>query len=153
MNNNNPPDEPDVDSPIDKDESTSVHDYARWELLRDVIVFQFKLALDGLRDLLLSPISIITAIFGLFFGGNKPGKNFYALLRWGHKSDEWISLFSASDDKYPQSGDAVKTQDMTTDSIVSHIEQVMKNEFKRGGLVSTTKKSIDGLFNRFRNKS
>jgi hypothetical protein len=144
MNNNNLPDESSVTT------GTPVNESARWELIRDLIVFQFKLALDGLRDLLLSPISIVTAVFGLFFGGDAPGKYFYSLLHWGHKTDRWISLFSASDDKYPQSRDPAEEQDLTTDSIVTHIEQVMKDEFAKGGLVSSTKNGVDGLLDRFK---
>ena len=148
MNNKNLPDDPSINDSGAVGEPVS--DSARWELIRDLIVFQFKLALDGLRDLLLSPISIITALYGLFFGGDKPGEYFYALLHWGHKTDRWISLFSASDDKYPEKSDSTEKQDVTTDAIVTHIEQVMKNEYERGGLLSSTKHGVDGLLDKFR---
>ena len=146
MNNKIPLD----DSATGDSMDAPANDSARWELIRDLVVFQCKLALDGVRDLLLSPISLVTALFGLFFGGDKPGKHFYALLHWGHKTDRWISLFSASDDKYPRLSDSTQTQDLTTDSIVTHIEQVMKDEVARGGLVSSTKTGVDGLLDRFK---
>ncbi|MBV1934555.1 MAG: hypothetical protein KUG59_07685 [Parvibaculaceae bacterium] len=37
----------------------------RWQLVWDVVIFQGKLVLDGGRDLLLSPLSIIIAIYAL----------------------------------------------------------------------------------------
>jgi len=37
----------------------------RGQLLRQILVFQFKLAMDGLRDLLMSPISIAAALAGI----------------------------------------------------------------------------------------
>ena len=35
-----------------------------WHLVRDVVALQFKLALDGVLDLLMSPVSIFAAIAG-----------------------------------------------------------------------------------------
>lgn len=37
----------------------------RGQLLRQILVFQFKLAMDGIRDVLLSPISVIAALAGI----------------------------------------------------------------------------------------
>ena len=37
----------------------------RWRFLRDVIVFQFKLLLDNLRDFALVPISLVAALIDL----------------------------------------------------------------------------------------
>jgi hypothetical protein len=83
MNDKNPSNEGSVDKCIDPPATDS----GRWELIRDLVGFQFKLALDGLRDLLLSPVSIVIAMYGLFFGGDRPGKHFYSLLHWGHKTE------------------------------------------------------------------
>jgi len=66
---------------------------SRLHLLWDVVVFQFKLAADGLRDILLSPLSIISAILGLVAGGDNPYRYYRRLLRLGHKSEIWINLF------------------------------------------------------------
>ena len=140
----------DLHTEVNQADSASDHDSARWELFRDLIVFQFKLALDGTRDLLLSPVSIITGLFGIFFGGNQPGRHFYALLRWGHKTDRWISLFSAADNKLPGFTGSPADKGLTTDSIVNHIEQVMKDEFKQGGLIAAAERSIKGLIHKIR---
>ena len=72
---------------------------SRWQLLRDVLAFQFKLAIDGLRDVILSPISIIAALVGLVSERKNPGKHFYRLLEMGHRSDRWINLFNAYDNE------------------------------------------------------
>ena len=66
---------------------------SRLELLWEVLVFQFKLALDGLRDLLLSPLSLGAAILGLFFGADEPARYFRRVLNFGRRTETWINLF------------------------------------------------------------
>ena len=58
---------------------------ARPRLLRDLIVFQVKLFADGLRDVLLSPLSFVAAIADVITGKQGPESNFYSLLRAGKK--------------------------------------------------------------------
>jgi len=66
---------------------------SRLQLVLDVLVFQFKLAADGLRDVLLSPLSLIAAIMGLIAGGDDPYRYFRDLLRFGRRTEIWINLF------------------------------------------------------------
>lgn len=66
---------------------------SRLHLVLDVLAFQFKLAADGLRDLILSPLSIISAVMGLVAGGDDPYRYFRQLLRLGRRSEIWINLF------------------------------------------------------------
>jgi hypothetical protein len=79
---------------------------SRWVLLRDVAAFQFKLIIDGTRDVLLSPLSLIVALLGLATGRRDW---FYRLLVLGRRSDRWIDLFRAASrispapDTHPQS--------------------------------------------------
>ncbi|TVP50433.1 MAG: hypothetical protein EA350_00610 [Gemmatimonadales bacterium] len=68
----------------------------RWVILRDLLIFQVKLLLDGAKDIVLAPISIGAAVFDLFLPTDKPGERFYAVLRAGERYDRWLSLFSAS---------------------------------------------------------
>jgi hypothetical protein len=66
---------------------------SRLNLVWDVSVFQFKLVMDGVRDLLLSPISMAAAIYGLVAGGDDPARYFRRLMRLGRRSDRFINLF------------------------------------------------------------
>jgi len=70
---------------------------SRLRTLTDLVVFQFKLALDGLRDLLLSPVAIVAAIAGLIAGGDRPDRYFREVLRFGLKTERWINLFGEYD--------------------------------------------------------
>ena len=68
---------------------------SRAAVMRDVLVFQLKLFVDGLRDVILSPVSLVLGIVGVFVS-RQPGEPFYRLLRAGRASENWIDLFGAA---------------------------------------------------------
>ena len=39
----------------------------RWKFFRDVLVFQFKMLLDNVRDFALMPVSLVAALIDLIF--------------------------------------------------------------------------------------
>lgn len=67
---------------------------SRGALVRDVLIFQLKLSLDGLKDLVLSPVSLGAAAFDFVFRT----RMFYRVLRTGERFDLWLNLFSAAED-------------------------------------------------------
>lgn len=69
----------------------------RFGVFRDVVVFQVKLVVDGLRDVLLSPLSIFAALLDLLNPGDDGGKRFYSVVRFGRRTEQWINLFGAAD--------------------------------------------------------
>ena len=63
------------------------HELERWTLIRDTAVLQFKLIVDGLRDFLLVPLSLIAAIASLATSKDGvPGPHFYRLLQVGKQA-------------------------------------------------------------------
>lgn len=114
-----------------------------WQLIRDLLVFQAKLALDGLRDLVLLPISLIAAVLGLVASPDNPGKYFQRLLEFGRQTDVWINLFGASH-HYQQDG----SQPLSSDAYVEKLEEMLINEYKRGGVVKNLKDHTDNLVRR-----
>jgi hypothetical protein len=75
----------------------------RFPVFRDVVVFQAKLLVDGLRDLLISPVSVLAALVDLLIPGDDGGKRFYAVVRFGRRTEEWINLFGAAGPEGPKS--------------------------------------------------
>lgn len=75
----------------------TVANRTRWVILRDLAIFQLKLLLDGAKDIVLAPLSLMAAALDLFFPGERPGHRFYAVMRVGERFDRWLSLFSAAD--------------------------------------------------------
>ncbi len=66
---------------------------SRLHLIWEVLVFQLKLAADGLRDVLLMPISIVCGIMGLVAGGHEPDRYFKQVLKLGRRTEIWLNLF------------------------------------------------------------
>ncbi len=66
-------------------------------MLRDLVIFQVKLFLDGVKDLILVPLSIGAFLFDILpRSGKRAGRNFYAVMRAGEKFDLWLNLYDAS---------------------------------------------------------
>ncbi|MCZ0935038.1 MAG: hypothetical protein OXJ54_07635 [Gemmatimonadetes bacterium] len=112
---------------------------SRWTLMRDVAVFQLKLVLDGLRDALLLPISLFVALLDVLGVGPRAGRQFYALLEWGRRTEYWINLFGATDHvraltSSPRPG---------VDALVDRLERLAVQEYERGGITASTKDAVD----------
>lgn len=69
----------------------------RWVLLRDLVIFQGKLLLDGAKDVVLSPLAVAAVVADLVLPGERPGRFFYGVMRIGERFDRWLSLFSAAE--------------------------------------------------------
>jgi len=145
----------------------------RWHLIRESIKFQIKLALDAVRDLMLSPIAMICTVLDLLKGNNKHQGHFQRLMAWGHNTDRWLNLFgdlpvntdqaTASDGVvHPDdeqaateghSGDSAlsdKTNgernrvDNNLDKLFSKIEELLDEQQQTGGVTATAKQKIAG---------
>jgi hypothetical protein len=63
------------------------------QLIRDVAILQIKLLVDGLRDAVLIPVSLLAGFLGLVRGGADAHREFRRVLKWGRRSERWINLF------------------------------------------------------------
>jgi hypothetical protein len=116
----------------------------RWSLIRDVAVLQVKLVVDGLRDLILVPLSLIAGIVSLASGENGvPGTQFYRLLGVGKQSEVWINLFGAMKNAPPDLEHPMPFPDADMDEIVGKIEAFVVDEEKRGGMTAQAKERFD----------
>ena len=115
-----------------------------WTLIRDVGVLQVKLIVDGFRDLVLLPASLLAGIVSLVRSqGGKPGPQFYRLLAVGKQSEQWINLFGAAKTT-PEARDRPSAfGDLNIDDIVSRVETFVVDEYKRGGVTKQAKDRLD----------
>jgi len=98
----------------------------RIELIRETAVLQVKLLVDGLRDALLIPISLIAALVGLLRGGPDCNREFRTVIKLGRRSERWINLFGH---QRPLRGNAVTG---SMDSILDQVENAVMEQYKRG---------------------
>jgi hypothetical protein len=90
--------------------ATSSHDGTRWQLARDVVVFQVKCGLEAVLDVTLIPISMAAAALDLVLGHWRRPRLFHAVLRFGERCEGWIDLWgvgNAGRDERPAGVDAL----------------------------------------------
>ncbi len=113
---------------------------ARWQLIRDLAVFQLKLVIDALRDVVMSPVSLGAGVVDLVRGGDRPGRYFYQVLLAGRRSEVWINLFGEADRVAPRPTDA---ESASLDAVVERMEQLVVEQVERGGVTAAAKAAID----------
>ncbi len=92
----------------------------RWVLLRDVAVFQGKLVLDSVKDILLSPVSLAAALISLFNREGETGRQFYDTLHAARRVEDWINKYGDADRVAPP-GFAVKREGESIDGMVNRL--------------------------------
>jgi len=124
---------------------------ARWALIRDLFVFQVKLAMDAIRDLLLSPVSIICGLIDIIKGHSLSQSYFHKLMNLGHQSDLWLNLFGNQNngDEHinVQHNQKAKTE-LSVDQLFSQVESLLKEQHNKGGLTTSAKATIDRYLNK-----
>ena len=98
----------------------------RIDLLRETAVLQIKLLVDGLRDALLIPLSLVAALIGLLRGGEDCNREFRRVVKLGRRSERWINLFGHQ----PPIGSDPVTGSM--DSVLEQVENVVLEQYRRG---------------------
>jgi hypothetical protein len=125
----------------------------QWVLFRDLAVLQVKLLVDGFRDLVLLPASIIAAIASVMRTENGvPGPQFYNLLAVGKQSEHWINLFGATKNAPEGADGANEFGDVDMDAIVTKVETFVVAEYKRGGVTAQAKSRIDEALKAMRDR-
>ncbi len=115
----------------------------RWQFARDVLVFQGKLLMDGLRDLTLSPISIFAALIDVFKGGDRAGRHFYDVVHFGRQTELWINLFEAADRAPETERPRPEIDFPSIDDFVNRFEDMIKEEYQRGDISASAKRVVD----------
>ena len=116
----------------------------RWTLVRDIAVLQVKLIVDGLRDLILVPASLIAGIISLASGNDgRPGDHFYQLLGMGKESERWINLFGALQNAPPGVRHFEEFPEADIDALVGRLETFVVDEHRKGGITAQAKARLD----------
>jgi hypothetical protein len=96
--------------------------------LRDFMIFQLKLALDGLKDVVVFQVSIVAIVVDFLSGRGKKPRWFYSVVRSSERFDRWLDLHGAM-----QRIDAGQTDDgffgaseAGSDSLLGELEQMVR---------------------------
>jgi hypothetical protein len=93
---------------------------SRWRLLRDVVVFQIKLAMEALLDISLIPVSLVAAGLDLVLGNWRQPRWFHAVLRFGERCERWIDVWGVA-----TPGSEIPRSE--ADALLSNIETMLLN--------------------------
>jgi hypothetical protein len=93
---------------------------SRWRLLRDVVVFQIKLAMEALLDIALMPVSLVAAALDLLLGNWRRPRWFHAVLRFGERCERWIDVWGVA-----TPGSEIPRSE--ADALLSNIETMLLN--------------------------
>ncbi|MBO6719257.1 MAG: hypothetical protein JJ913_14970 [Rhizobiaceae bacterium] len=118
---------------------------SRGRLVRRVIVFQFKLLADGIRDLVMSPLSIVAALVGFFADRRDPELYFDRLMYFGRETDRHINLFDQYGEGHPRRAESL-------DAIAEEIEATIRQDFEEGGLSARGAARLRQLAMKLRNR-
>jgi len=133
---------------------------SRWQMLKKLVVFQVKLAFDAVRDLLLSPVSIVCTLIDIVKNEEQKNSRFDQLMSLGDKTDQWLNLFNHSVTVNKHKSNAVKTvglafsnfeqqpTEQNVDQIFDKIEDIIRQQHKNGGVTASAKASIDSYLER-----
>ncbi len=139
---------------MDENLPAETHDSERWTLIRDATVLQFKLVIDGLRDFLLVPASLIAAVVSLLkTKDGRPGPQFYQMLAFGKQTEHAINLFGALKHAPEEITHSDRFGEMNIDELVVRVESFVVDEYKRGGMTTHAKEQIDKALNAIQRRS
>ena len=119
----------------------------RRTLVRDIAILQVKLVVDGLRDFILVPVSLVAGIVSLVKSGDEPATEFYDLLKMGRRSERWINLFGAAERVHGPANEDDQLLPEDIDALVSRVESFVVDEYKKGGVTKQAKDQVDRALN------
>ncbi len=119
-----------------KSDMKSTKESPRIALIRETAVLQLKLFVDGARDALLIPISLVAALVGLLRGGEECDREYRRVIKLGRRSERWINLFGHQRplDLHHPTG--------SMDNILSQVEAVVMDQYRKGRSASETRDAV-----------
>lgn len=95
----------------------------RTVVVRDLVVFQIKLLLDGVKDLVVAQLALGAAALDLLFPGEEDtGHRFYAVMRLAERFDRWLSLHGVADQASTHEDGLFGASRAGANTLLGHIE-------------------------------
>lgn len=113
--------------------------------LRDAVVFHGKLMLDGFRDVILFPVSLVTALYDLIKRDDPPGHRFYDVVHFGRETEHWINLFGAADRAPDTDQPRPKIEGASLDDFIEDVETKLKEGHESGELSASARQVVEDM--------
>ena len=102
---------------------------------------------DGFRDLVLLPISLVATLVGVLRGGAEPEREFNRVLDLGRDTERWINLFGRADEADPKHAIA------SMDSLFNRVEDTLKQQYKAEGTSERVQAQIASVLDAVQRKA
>ena len=130
----------------DIDDQIPLPERSRLQVLRDLLVFQMKLFVDGIKDLMLSPVALVAGVIGILLSRH-PGEPLYRTLRFGKRLERWIDLFGAG---YSGRSTAESDGAQDFDAMVDRFQNSLLDPEVRAKLSEKSKNQLDSIAKKLR---
>ena len=94
--------------------------------LRDFVVFQVKLALDGVKDFVAINLSVVAIVVDLIAGRGRRPRRFYAVVRMSRRFDRWLNLHGMKAIAEAETTDADTPFETDADALIGQFEERVK---------------------------
>lgn len=96
--------------------------------LRDFFIFQLKLMLDGLKDVVVFNLSIGAVVLDFLSGRGRRPRLFYSVMRLSERWDLWLNLHAAVDrmDSGEDEDGLFGASEAGTDTLLGQIEKLVR---------------------------
>ena len=103
--------------------------------LRDFVIFQIKLALDGFKDMVVFGLSIGAIVLDFIAGQGKRPRLFYSVVRASERWDMWLNLHAAAQRLEEEGADDgfFGVSEAGSDTLIGQIEQLVRGGDKPKG--------------------
>ena len=99
---------------------------SRGVTLRDFVIFQIKLWLDGFKDLTVITLSTGAVIIDFIAGRGRRPRLFYSVVRLSERFDLWLNLHGAMERLDDSEDGLFGASEAGSDTLLGQIEQVVR---------------------------
>jgi hypothetical protein len=93
---------------------------------RDFLIFQLKLVLDGLKDLIVFNVSIGAMVLDVIAGKGRRPRLFYSVLRLSERFDLWLNLHGVMDRLQESDDGLFGASEAGSDTLLGQIEKLAR---------------------------
>jgi len=96
--------------------------------LRDFVIFQIKLWLDGMKDMVVIGVSTVAVVLDFIAGRGRRPRLFYSVVRASERFDRWLNLHAAMERlEAGESDDGLfGASTAGEDTLLGRIEQIVR---------------------------
>jgi len=109
----------------------------RRALLREVAVFQGKLLIDALKDLVLSPLSLVAGFLDILKATPRRASRFGAIMKAGRDFERHLNLFGNPRTSGPDD------RGWTVDDLITGFESTLREQSAGGTAGATARSALD----------